>query len=210
MALIEFLLRNYYLIFIAIFVFSMLKPRKQNQGNGQPGKQPGSMPPFGQGPGRTLARRGDTPHSQRPQTDPRGGGDPNAGRPATAQTLSPTAEAGRNSHRSLENTPASERDSRSGDHQERGRWEEQVSPPIRTPEVTDASGQLTRPYEPVRPAPRAPVSASLPTASRGLGELPTSDSDGDVPRASAEEVRRGLMWAEVLGAPRSRKPYQRR
>ncbi|GIP39609.1 hypothetical protein J31TS4_28890 [Paenibacillus sp. J31TS4] len=192
MAIIEFLLRHYYLLFIVFVLFSMLKPRKdEQQGKGRPGRPPSSMPPFGQGPGRTLARRGDAPRQAAPQGEARrAAGDSGTDRPAHA-----------------ERPAAAERPEPADD----GRWSE-LSGRSWAEEERRAAGAMpaegSRPAAPARPRPAA-AAGSDHARQRPLGAAPEAPFSGDRPVPSAEDARRGLMWAEVLGPPRARRPHRR-
>ncbi|PZT53899.1 hypothetical protein [Paenibacillus silvae] len=52
-------------------------------------------------------------------------------------------------------------------------------------------------------------SASAPSASK-LNVEDTDTSDSGSSRLRAEDIRTGVLWAEVLGAPRSKQPFSTR
>ncbi|WP_438446228.1 hypothetical protein [Gorillibacterium sp. sgz5001074] len=57
---------------------------------------------------------------------------------------------------------------------------------------------------------RAPVTSTASTPPRPAGPAqPTPAAAGGVPAPAGEEMVRAVVWAEILGPPRAKKPYGR-
>jgi hypothetical protein len=153
--LILFLLKNWYLVIIALtFIYQVRSRRKRaTQGATRPG-----MPTFGEGPN-------------------------GARRPMDAKKTRPSNVA-----------PAA--------GSERSRDEFKQSGLSKSSSPSSVAKQKSSPF--TAPAPKSSIMANSPVyAEEILSSRPFPE------QPNREQLLQGVVWAEILGPPRSKKPYRR-
>ncbi|MBW5444887.1 hypothetical protein GE107_02260 [Cohnella sp. CFH 77786] len=222
--LISFLLKNFYIVIIIVgLIYTMFirkSPLEKPPAN-RPASRPGNrMPDFGGSPmfppkprsedGRPADRRGAQPVERREprsveRTDPR----PEfreAGRPGESKETRPDYRVGR---------PV-----------EYGDPQPEYGAPSRKSENTNPQPEYGEPARPIHrlPAAESDSSAAAGKPSRqgtaaaglastaGLAAVPSPaltviDEGSDV--LTREDLTRAIVWAEILGPPRSRRPFRK-
>lgn len=163
---------------------------------------------------------------------PNGGGEPFGGRGASPQRqanparLDPSSDGERQSP--FSGAPTSSRNGRADrnpDSQERGthtertnldqasrrlkgevekRLREQRSMQRRTHGIENASRQIERAASGSRRNSSTPQNSA---SSNNVPSVRTATAASLMSNPTADELRKGVLWAEVLGSPRARKPY---
>jgi|HigsolmetaAR203D_1030402.scaffolds.fasta_scaffold00630_20 hypothetical protein len=200
-ALINFLLENIFIVIIVLGILSSLFGRSGKKGGG------GRMPDFGGGPGGWPAPgRGAPGRTDRP-------GDVPARRsePQPRQT-----EAQRRPETPWRPDPAPPREWKPGRNlDEHGQVVIADVRPGRAGEPRPAAPHSSRSEAPAAPHRKASPSAAERTAARAAEAsriapaLQVEQRAGRV-IAGADDLRKAVLWAEILGPPRALKPYGRR
>ncbi|CDN41741.1 hypothetical protein [Paenibacillus sp. P22] len=201
-ALIRFIVEHIYLVFIVGGVIWSIFSKMAKPGAGPgpgPQRRPSGMPDFGGGgmPQRTSGplQRTEVP-AQRPEPPVPGPARP----PSVSARPSSAGPLGRAADRRTGSMEPSE-EGLSGGEGRSSEWAEpwtdapafpEALPSVRRGELDDRSMDGSR-RQPLRQQQASPHEAEAARAS-GL---------------TGEEIRQAVLWAEIIGPPRSRKPYRR-
>nr|WP_256257463.1 MULTISPECIES: hypothetical protein [unclassified Paenibacillus] len=192
--MIEFLLQNWVVVAIAFFVLSSMfrkggaRSRDTESGQGR-GRQQGGMPTFGGGPGKP-----GRPSS--PLGGDRSGWPTSAEAPPVRRQQPSGPVPGQPQRRaSTGRQDAAERVDVSGRS-----WD--------LPEAASRSEAASRTVR--QDAAEKPGSQPSPAPASRFGDSGSSRaSEGLLGDLRPEEVARGVLWAEILGPPRAKRPYRR-
>lgn len=80
-------------------------------------------------------------------------------------------------------------------------------PPVEIPRSPSYSLQEQERTEPVRPEQPRVVPARTPAAAASYAAVAPTDGRAAL---SADDLRRAVVWAEIIGPPRAKRPYYRR
>ncbi len=183
----EWIMSNFFIVIIIVGALLSVFGKKNAKPNG-------SGEPFG---GRAASRQNPSPRQARLSGGEQERRSPFAGAPAQAEAAERRTGAGKRQD------PAAGRSNR--EPAARGMNAEiknRLNEQRRTRSVENAAKEIERavggPEFKGASASRQKTAASSASASSRSGPLTAS---------STEELRKGVLWAEVLGAPRARKPH---
>ncbi|MBB6636226.1 hypothetical protein [Cohnella thailandensis] len=195
--LIEFLLGNiYYVVVVVGLIYAMFFRKSPDDA-----KRPNRMPDFGgggqrrerpQGPPQRPRRPGEAPAGTKPQgrpaarperEEPRGGLPGRQDAPAPARTAEPAYEPAPRPAASPFEAPAY------------GEPAPAVPAALAAAHASQARADGPSPFAEERPA----ASSASPVYAPSAGGL----------QPSREDLARAIVWSEILGPPRARKPFRR-
>lgn len=181
----EWIMSNFFVVIIIVGALLSVFGKKNTKPNG-------SGEPFG---GRAASRQNPAPR----QAQLPGGGQerrsPFAGAPAQVEAAERRASSGKRQDASA-GRKSLEQASQGMNAQIERRLSEQRSMQRRTRSVENATKEIERAVA----GPEFKREKAVPSGAAASRSRPLSAS-------SAEELRKGVLWAEVLGAPRARKPH---
>ncbi|TBL70377.1 hypothetical protein [Paenibacillus thalictri] len=200
MNLIQFLLQNWYLLLIIYAIYTVFRSKRKS-GSGQPPR--GGMPPFGGEPKprvplsskRPTAAADRSAEARRPDAEQERTERPmilrqNTERPANRE-LRPN-DASRSETRPM---VAGQRPSSTRPSGASGTISADLTQRVPASGITDAFDVPESPLD-------GPAVSAQPSGSAAVPPLLT-------PNMAASRQIEGVMWAEILGPPRAKRPYRR-
>lgn len=182
----EWIMSNFFIVIIIVGALLSVFGKKNAKPNG-------SGEPFG---GRAASRQNPSPRQAQLSGGEQERRSPFAGAPARAETTERKAGSGKRQDPSAGRS-SRESASRGMNAEIKNRLNEQR----RTRSVENAAKEIERAVG------RSEFKGSETSRQKTAAPSASASRSGPLSASSNEELRKGVLWAEILGAPRSRKPH---